>query len=167
MPELPPGPHHLDDLDVEQEHADRNDKVADRDWHLPVRDERNGEHRLGERHVQEEGNHVEERKRDDQVHDTWLSSRERYIAKRQARAAPRRVKFRARSTKLRSPTAVVLRAKQKSQALRTNVACLWPLATFELIINLKSTTPISESFLLRADEVILAGLLDAGGPLSA
>jgi hypothetical protein len=42
------------------------------------------------------------------------------------------------------------------KAPRPNVACLWPLATFELIINLKSAKPltISESFLLRANEVI-------------
>src|SRR5262249_28733118 len=40
-------------------------------------------------------------KRDDQVHDTWLSSGESSKAKRQARAAPRRAKFRSRSTKLK------------------------------------------------------------------
>src|SRR5262249_26804243 len=95
------GPHRRDDFDVEQQHADRNDKVADGDWHLPVRDEGNREHRLGERHVQEKDNHVEESKRDDQVHDTWLSSGESSKAKRQARAAPRRAKFRSRSTKLK------------------------------------------------------------------
>src|SRR5262249_30697496 len=90
-----------DGTDVAEEQAARNDKGTDGDWHLPVRDERNGEHRLGERHVQEKDNHVEERKRDDQVHDTWLSSRERYKAQRQARAAPRRAKFRARATTLK------------------------------------------------------------------
>jgi len=44
------------------------------------------------------------------------------------------------------------------KALRTNMARLWPPVTFELIINLESakalSLTISESFLLRADEVI-------------
>src|SRR6266480_3969525 len=90
---LAAGPHCFDDLDVEQEHANRNDEIAVSDWHAAVKDRRHGnlgdkghleDHAfllIGERHIEEKNNHVEERKRDeqqgesDQVHADWLSSR--------------------------------------------------------------------------------------------
>src|SRR5262244_2914099 len=91
---LAPGPHRFADLDVEQEHANRDDQIAHSDWHAAVKDRRHGhlgdkgyleDHTFpltGERHIEEKNNHVEERKRDeeqgesDQVHASWLSSRE-------------------------------------------------------------------------------------------
>src|SRR5260370_15525803 len=90
---LAAGPHRFDDLDVEQEHANRDDKIAHSDWHAAVKDRRHRhlghkgyleDHTFlltGERHIEEKNNHVEERKRDeqqgesDQVHASWLSSR--------------------------------------------------------------------------------------------
>src|SRR5215831_3360593 len=92
---LAAGPHRFENLDVEQQYADRDDKIADRDWHAVVEDQRDG--RLGgerkleyrafllvaERHVEEKNHDIKERKRDeqegetDQVHDDWLSLRER------------------------------------------------------------------------------------------
>src|SRR6266571_6196893 len=90
---LAAGPHCFDDLDVEQEHANRDDEIADSDWHAAVKDRRHGnlgdkgyleDHAfllIGERHIEEKNNHVEEGKRDeqqgesDQVHADWLSSR--------------------------------------------------------------------------------------------
>src|SRR5262249_51690194 len=68
-------PRRFDHLDVEQEHADRDDEVAERHRHAAIehrryvrlRGERNGEHRVGERHVvQEKDDDVEERKREQQ-----------------------------------------------------------------------------------------------------
>src|SRR5438067_26409 len=62
---LAAGPHCFDDLDVEQEHANRNDEVADSDWHAAVKDRRHGnlgdkgyleDHAfllIGERHIEE------------------------------------------------------------------------------------------------------------------
>src|SRR5262249_35374896 len=90
---LAAGPHRFEDLDVEQEYADRDDKIAHGDRQAVVEDQRQG--RLGgegkleygallliaERHVEEKDDDVEERKWDeqegesDQVHDSWLSSR--------------------------------------------------------------------------------------------
>src|SRR5262245_26208676 len=92
---LAAGPHRFEDLDVEQQYADRDDKIADRDRHAVVEEQRQGrlggerklEYRafllIAERHVEEKNDDVEERKRDeqegesDQVHDGWLSSRGR------------------------------------------------------------------------------------------
>src|SRR5262249_59873237 len=91
---LAAGPHRFDDLHVEQEHANRDDEIADTHWHAAVKDRRHGQlgrkryledHAfllIGERHIEEKNNHVEERKRDEQqgesnqVHASWLSSRE-------------------------------------------------------------------------------------------
>src|SRR5262249_46111159 len=93
-------PHRLEDLDIQQEYTDRDNKIAGGDRHAVVEDQRHGrlggerklEYRaflpIAERHVEEKNDDVEERKRDeqegesDQVHDGWLSSRERYKAKR-------------------------------------------------------------------------------------
>src|SRR6516162_1620588 len=92
---LAAGPHRFEDLDVEQEYADRDDKIAhgDRDavvedqWQGRLGGERELEYRafllIAERHVEEKNDDVEERRRDeqqgesDQVHDGWLSSRGR------------------------------------------------------------------------------------------
>src|SRR5262245_2775754 len=91
---LAAGPHRFNDLNVEQEHANRDDEIADSDWHAAVKDRRHGKlgHKgyledhafplIGERHIEKKNDHVEERKRDeqewesDQVHASWLSSRE-------------------------------------------------------------------------------------------
>src|SRR5262245_63329035 len=108
---LAAGPHRFEDLDVEQQYADRDDKIADRDRHAVVEDQRQGrlggerklEYRafllhIAERHVEQKNDDVEERKRDeqegesDQVHDGWLSSRGRCKKKPSAgRAATREV----------------------------------------------------------------------------
>src|SRR5262249_13667552 len=90
---LAAGPHRFEDLDIEQEYADRDDKIADGDREAVVEDQRQGrlggerklEYRafllIAERHVEEKNDDVEERKRDeqegesDQVHDGWPSSR--------------------------------------------------------------------------------------------
>src|SRR5262250_1656988 len=92
---LAAGPHRFEDLDVEQEYADRDDKIAHGDRQAVVEDQRQGrlgrkgklEYRalllIAERHVEEKDGNVEERKWDeqegesDQVHDGWLSLRRR------------------------------------------------------------------------------------------
>src|SRR5258707_15404956 len=89
---LAAGPHRFDDLDVEQEHANRDDKIAHSDWHAAVKDRRHRHlgHKgyleahtfllTGERHIEGKNNHVEERKREeqqgetDQAYASWLSS---------------------------------------------------------------------------------------------
>src|SRR5262249_55695159 len=90
---LAAGPHRFEDLDVEQEYADRDDKIAHGDRHAVVEDQRKGrlggegklEYRalllIAERHVEEKDGDVEERKWDEQegetkqIHNGGFSSR--------------------------------------------------------------------------------------------
>src|SRR5262249_22299973 len=91
---LAAGPHRFDDVEVEAEDGNSDGQIAHSDWHGAVKGRRHGhlgdkgyleDHTFpltGERHIEEKNNHVEERKRDeeqgesDQVHASWLSSRE-------------------------------------------------------------------------------------------
>src|SRR5262245_56707706 len=139
---LAAGPHRFEDLDVEQEYADRDDKIAHGDREAVVEDQRQGrlggerklEYRafilIAERHVEEKNDDVEERKRDeqegksDQVHDGWPSSRGA-LQERQARDAPRRAKFRARRCKLelglRPPSGLLLRLEDLPAAVHAGL----------------------------------------------
>ena len=69
--------YRFDQLDVEQQDADCDDKVAEGHWHAAVKDRREGRLRgkgyredrafplIPQRHVEEKNDDVEERKRDE------------------------------------------------------------------------------------------------------
>src|SRR5262249_10429642 len=140
---LAAGPHRFEDLDVEQEYADRDDKIAHGDREAVVEDQRQGrlggerklEYRafllIAERHVEEKNDDVEERKRDeqegksDQVHDGWPSSRGRCRknAKRGMRRDARSLEHVGANWKwgLRPPSGLLLRLEDLPAAVHAGL----------------------------------------------